>query len=715
MANKKNKGNISKPPPKPAAPAAKEAAAEKAAPGFNPVEWFKTNPYAPGIVMFLLAFIVGLVVYKDYGICWDEPMQRGPGLLSYEYAFNGNEDLFNKATDNHGAGFEMLLVIIEKWFNITDSKAIYEMRHIVTHVLFLLGALAGYVLALRLFKDKMIASLGFVMLVLAPRLYAHSYFNSKDIPFLAMFTITLAICQAAFAQNKKWLFAILGLACGYATSIRIMGIMLACFIGLFLVIDTITAYSKKEDKPHTNILNLLFFFIGFTFTVYIAWPYLWKDPVHNFVESFSKLSHFNLWTGIMLLGGKYVSSMNLPWTYFPTWFLISNPILWLLLGFAGLVWAGIAFLSKPLHFFRNTMERNILLYLMCFTGPIAAILILHSIIYDDWRHLYFVYPSFVMLALYVVYRINQSKYRMIVMGGAALQAAILCFFMVSAHPFQQVYFNELVSHDKESLRKNYEMEYWGCAYKQGLEHLVKANPNAPVKVYSNMAQLVFNNTLMLPEQERNHVQFVDREKADYVITNFRNHSYDYPLAKVDYSINVQNSTILCIYRQETDTAKSKQAMQDEIAVLNRSLAAHPDDLYLHAEAGDAWLFYGQYDSAYTHHMRALQIRPNSLAIIDLAGEYFMKGKYPEAIEFCKKAIDLTPNDINAYINAGLCYMRLRKFDSAVTYLHHATVIDPESGGAYQNLAYTFRAMGVMDSAKKYEAMAKKITPEFKLN
>ncbi len=130
--------------------------------------------------------------------------------------------------------------------------------------------------------------------------------------------------------------------------------MLACFIVLFLVIDIVTAYAKKEDKPHKGILNLLLFSVAFCFAVYIAWPYLWKDPVTNFTDSFTKLSHFNIWTGIMLLGGKYVSSMNLPWTYFPTWFLISNPILWLITGFAGFVWAGIAFLGKPLQFFRNT-------------------------------------------------------------------------------------------------------------------------------------------------------------------------------------------------------------------------------------------------------------------------------------------------------------------------------------------------------------------------
>src|SRR5882757_3909121 len=110
-------------------------------------------------------------------------------------------------------------------------------------------------------------------------------------------------------------------------------------------------------------------------------------------------------------------------------------------------------------------------YLLCFTGPIAAVLILHSIIYDDWRHLYFVYPSFVMLALYFVNKLYDTKLRMVVLGAFGLQVLLLAFFMIKEHPFQQVYFNEFVSHDKEALRKNYELDYWGSSFKQGLEHL----------------------------------------------------------------------------------------------------------------------------------------------------------------------------------------------------------------------------------------------------
>src|ERR1039458_6127656 len=105
------------------------------------------------------------------------------------------------------------------------------------------------------------ACLGFVMYAFAPRIYAHSFFNSKDIPYLAMFMITFAISQYAFEKNKRWLFIILGIACGYTTSLRIMGVILDGFILFFLSMDILTAYLKKE-KIKGHIVRLVFFSVS---------------------------------------------------------------------------------------------------------------------------------------------------------------------------------------------------------------------------------------------------------------------------------------------------------------------------------------------------------------------------------------------------------------------------------------------------------------------
>ena len=514
------------------------------------------SPYLPGIILFVLFMLIGLLTYKDFGMGWDEPAQRGPGVLSYDYIFHGSQKLFLTPSDNHGAGYELLLVFIEKGLRLTDPKAIYEMRHLVTNVFFLISVFCGYVLILKLFKNKYLAALGFLMLAMCPRIYAHSFINSKDLPFLAMFIVSLMLCQMAFEKNKTILFLWLGLAAGYATSIRIMGSMLFCFIIGFLLID-LFAQMKDKEKVKKTIINILAFSATFCFLLYISWPYIWKSPVHTFAESFSKMSHYG-WKGALLFEGKIDSSDNpLPWVYFPTWFLISNPELWLVIGFAGVGWVCFDLFNKPLIFLRNTRERIFLLFFGCFIVPIFAVIILHSVIYDDWRHLYFVYPSFVFMGIYAIDKILQFKKSVVtkvVYGACILQVAVVGAFMVKNHPFSQVYFNSLVSHDDEYLRKNYDLEYWGCSFKQALDYLTANDTAKVIKVCCIHKTPLDNNIMMLPKDQRDRIVFVDQApNADFFITNFRLHPEDFPSNNVEYEIQVLNSTIMRVYNMHPKT------------------------------------------------------------------------------------------------------------------------------------------------------------------
>jgi len=512
------------------------------------------SAYLPGIILFVVMLIIGLATYKDYGMGWDEPAQRGPGELSYNYIMTGNKDLFIKPSDNHGAGFELLLIFIEKGAKMTDPKAIYEMRHIVTHVFFLISVFCGYVLVLKLIKNKYLASLAFIMLAFAPRIYGHSFVNSKDLPFLSTLIIAFMLAQMAFEQRKIWLYLALGAAVGYATSIRIMGSMVAVFIVGFMVIDLISDMKQGQKQNAGKLAISLGVFTVLTLSLlYISWPYLWKSPVHTFVESFGKMSHF-AWTGALLFKGELLSSDKpLPWIYFPTWFMISNPPLWLLAGFAGIATVLYDFFKKPLLFFRNTRERNFLLYFGSFIVPIFAVIILKSVIYDDWRHLYFVYPAFVFMGIYAIDKLlthfKQARVMQIVYGACILQTAAILVFMVQSHPFSMVYFNSLVSHEDESLRHQYDLEYWGCSFKQALDFIIENNNAPKIKICCIHKTPLDNNIMMLPKEQRDRIEFIaNAQDADYFITNFRLHPDDFPSTNIAHQIQVQNSTIMRIYK-----------------------------------------------------------------------------------------------------------------------------------------------------------------------
>ena len=508
----------------------------------------KAADYVPGIVLFLIFLVAGLLIYQDYGIAWDEPIMRGEGLLSYNYLVHGQQELFTTPTDNHGSGFELLLIFLEKGLHLSDSRDIYLMRHLVSHVVFLISAFCLYVLVFRLFKNRFIACLGFLMLVLSPRIYAHSFFNSKDVPFLSVLIIALMVCQMAFEKNRPLLFLAAGLAAGYATSIRVMGIMLFGIILLVLLMDIISALASNA-KSKLPVLSLIFFSVGFCAALYAGWPYLHKSPIHNLVESYVALAHFNNWGGAVLFRGEIIPGAQIPISYFPVWYLITNPVLWLVAGLAGMILTGIHFFKKPVNFLKNTTNRNFLLHLIFFSAPICTVIFLHSIIYDDWRHLYFVYPSFILLALYFVNWLMQRKYKLVIQVICVLQVVLTGVFMIRNHPFQQVYFNELVSHKKEYLRRHFDFEYWGCAFKEGLEQLIATSKKDSIKIFWALPPLP-NNIMMLQKQDRGRIYLMDeRAQSDYIISNFRgNNIVEYPGLEVEYSISVLNSSIMCIYK-----------------------------------------------------------------------------------------------------------------------------------------------------------------------
>jgi hypothetical protein len=231
------------------------------------------------------------------------------------------------------------------------------------------------------------------------------------------------------------------------------------------------------------------------------------------------------------------------------WFTISNPPFWLLLGFGGLVMLIVEMLRRPATFIFNTPQRNQLLYVACFVAPVFAVIVMKSVLYDDWRHLYFVLPSFLLIAIYLVHRLH-GKMKKVVYAMCMVQVAFVGIDMVTNHPFHQVYFNSLVSHKEEFLRKNYELDYWGCSYKQALDYLIAQDHYGWIKVYSPNKGFACldNNILMLQQGDQKRIFDVDSVAADYMITNFRWHPADYKVGKLVYSIKVNNSTIMAVYK-----------------------------------------------------------------------------------------------------------------------------------------------------------------------
>ena len=503
------------------------------------------KPYVPGLLLLLVSVIIALGTYQQYGVSWDEPDQRYIGLMNANYIFRGDTTMLHVPDKDHGAGFELPLVGAEWMARAKSYRDIDLLRHLLTHLFFLGAAFAGYVLAWRLFGSRWIASLAFVMLAFHPRMWAHSWMNTKDIPLQAMFVICFALCERAFRRGTVGAFILLGLACGYTVSIRLSGILLPAVISLFMIADIVRLLLKKQ-RVAPVIKRFALFVISAAAMMYLWWPTLWRAPVTGFLESYASLSHFR-WAGALLLNGSFVNATKLPWYYLPEWFSITMPELWLLAGFVGLALIIVAAFRRPRLFIENTTERNFLLYLLCFALPVASVFIIHPVMYDDWRHFYFLYPSFVFAGLYAVRHFSKGRLKRAVQAAFAIQAAALVWIFISLNPVQQVYFNAFVPHTKEYLRAHFELDYWGCSYKQGIEWILAHDDRNSIRIAPQEPPF-YNNYNMLPNDQRARIQPVQtHDRPDYFITDFRMHTRNFKYPKVAYRLMREGSTVLCIY------------------------------------------------------------------------------------------------------------------------------------------------------------------------
>src|ERR1019366_5867486 len=100
--------------------------------------------YLPGVILLVFSLVIALFTYRDYGISWDEPIQRHMGMVSYDYVAGGDTSLLIFTYRSHGVAFELPLIFIEKLLHITDSRSIFLMRHLVTHLFFLISVFFGY-------------------------------------------------------------------------------------------------------------------------------------------------------------------------------------------------------------------------------------------------------------------------------------------------------------------------------------------------------------------------------------------------------------------------------------------------------------------------------------------------------------------------------------------------------------------------------------------
>jgi hypothetical protein len=499
------------------------------------------------IALFFIAYLLlGLAIHDDFGVAWDEGAWRALGVATVRYVVDGNPDLLTNQDRYNGPVFQVLLVAVERLFNLTeDSRAVFLMRHLVNFLLFYIGVIFFYHLCKRNFGSRVMGLLGASFLVLSPRIFAQSFYNSSDIALLVMFIISF-YTLVSFGRKPSIRMAILhGLASALTVNIRTMGVLVPALTLLWL--GWIFLCSDKPQKAKTLASSVVYLVALFSLSL-LFWPALWSNPLVQLQEALGYMRDVP-WGNSVLYRGQMTRSTDLPWHYIPVWIVITTPLFYVANFFVGCSILILTFLTRT-RIFLNEQGQNIL-FLLWFILPVGAVCLLRPGLYDAWRHLFFVYPAFLMISLrgiHFIYQILRPGLKNLFVVVILLSMLHTSWEMAGLHPYQNVYFNRLAGRDMKAVKQKYELDYWGLSYRQALEYILDHDSQKLIKVHA-ANQPGIENAKILTSKQRKRLLFVDDiNEAKYFLSNFRWHKEDYPYEDEYYSIKRGNAIIMAVYR-----------------------------------------------------------------------------------------------------------------------------------------------------------------------
>ena len=513
---------------------------------------------------FSLIFFICWPLIDDYGFTLDDYIYYTNGENTYLYIksifqffFNNeiNPSEFRTNLNVLPTIYELFLVLICKVFNISDFSNIYLTAHKINFLLFFSSLIVFFIFCKKIFNNLLISILGVTFIILSPRIFAESFYNSRDIFFMCLFIFYLnSMYNFLDSRSFKNTF-LFSFFTALLLNSKILGII-PVFIFLVLYLYNYLNTKKKFFKEKNNI----FLFSSLSFLlIYIFWPYLWNDPINNLF--FALKNVVQIQENIILINfyfGRYLPSDVVPWHYRLIWFLITTPVVILFLFFGGLL----LFLKKLIITVGPTLGNKIdfskkeFVNIFLFFVFVLSFFILtefNKSKYGGWRHLYFLYPIVTYFSLFFVnYLINTSSkiYINIIFIFIFVNFAYSLNWSVKNHPHQYVFFNFLI---KNYAVKNFDLDWWGISHKNSLEYILRNSEKNKIKIFAEGFTSLNDTYLSLEMEKKNRIILSNLEEADYVIDSkmkrirVNNNIKDNYNFKLIYELNIDDQAVNSIY------------------------------------------------------------------------------------------------------------------------------------------------------------------------
>jgi len=420
----------------------------------------------PILILLIINLLIGLMIFRSYGLAWDEPLFYDYGeALKYAYTpsnwFSGDFDVTNSfgssGSDHANRGPAYLLVAMPfvsfiKWLGFDSASA----WHLINFLTFNLGIYLLYRLASKWMSRESALAVA-ALFTFQPLLWGHAFINPKDIPFLTFFLGSIVFgfeMMDDWAINSKPKFTKVLLAAiflGIATSIRILGPLAAILTILYALVQKI---------KFSSLLKSIWLYAALSLGIaFLVWPYLWLSPLQKFIEVFVFMSDNPTQLNV-LFAGEYYQAGEIPRRYFPTLlaYTLTEP-----------TYLSIA-LGIFFGFWKSDNKKRLTLGILLFWFGIlfAYILLKRPAMYDGYRHFLFILPPlfiFTGFAFEAIFTWLKQIWQKAVITLAILAFGILP--IVQLHPYQYAYYNNLAG-GVGGVFRNYETEYWLTCYREAV-------------------------------------------------------------------------------------------------------------------------------------------------------------------------------------------------------------------------------------------------------
>lgn len=712
--------------------------------------WFQSHDgwaWAFGVLLGVYFFTM-LMTVSDYGITSDEAghVQYGQALIKwYTSGFQDQAVFDSKNTWLYGGLFDFLVAVIAPVL----PMEYYDARHLCNALVGLLGLVGVYQVG-RLFGGSRAGFLAALFLFLMPRFYGHAFNNPKDIPVAVTYVwgiYYILQCVKTYPQISRQLIVKMGLAIGAALSIRVGGLLLVFYLGIFWFF----AWLRTSEKNWPSLVQLAKWMIaicGIAYGVtFVFWPYLLMHPVKGFWDaihmfgSFPEI-HFTYFEGI------YIGSNETPWYYAPKWLWLTLPE-YILIGVP--VTVTVAVINR-----RFTLPYLLILVSAFF--PVLYAVGTQMPLYDGIRHLLFVLPSLAVIVALGVHALLKEKKAIV---WATTCACVVCILwgvrnLVVLHPNQYVYFNHLFAGGVADAAYKYDTDYWENSYRQGVAWVRAQDSVGPRRIrahYEQVKQLLNPNDF-----EWIHLS----ENADYYLAITRYDRHKLIAGEILHSVKADGAPLLYVIRPDTSYAKdpfflnapykfaffgefyeglgdakrAKRAYEMAIHMrvdtlvtkhrmwgyyralgllylntgeLDKAKEITQQAVRFDSEQAEAWYLLaqiltatGDYGAAQEAVQEALALYPNRdtyvTAYINIGVGFQQANENVKALIIYEDVLKKSPNRADVLFNAGIAQFSLGDYQGAIQFFEKALVLTPDDLEIYLGLAQAYANLGNIDKA-----------------